>query len=62
MRIIFCGAQGTGKSTLARELKKIYPSLDHTMIINKETGIDAYNDILKFVFHMNLSNEGIEDD
>ena len=27
MRIIFCGAQGTGKSTLARELKKIYPSL-----------------------------------
>ena len=28
MRIIFCGAQGTGKSTLARELKKIYPSLE----------------------------------
>ena len=50
------------KAERAITQSKIYPSLDHTMIINKETGIDAYNDILKFVFHMNLSNEGIEDD
>ena len=46
MRIIFCGAQGTGKSTLARELKKIYPSLE--MIDSVADSLEMKKENFKF--------------
>lgn len=50
----------SNKAKRAITVSKIYPGRNHTMIINRETGIDEYNDILKFVFHMNISEDSLE--
>ena len=45
------------KSKSSVSLSKIYPSQNHTMIYNRDTGLEAYKDILYFLFHIAKNDE-----